>query len=775
MNRLPPAIWPWAVFCLIASLGLASVGHAAPPPPASAQAGQPEAKLETLIGQIRQKLADANAALAQRAARTAQPSSEAVAEQGEVVESGLLQQQLIRIYQRQLDNLLKLQSLGESRAWLESEAANWTGFPSPPPYSFLLVDGLREAVRAEQANVQALLSMAEALEQEFARRQELLEESAGKLRLANERLEGKGGSDPRLAWLRDLEAQRNRLAEARVEGIQVERRLNGEELAQARQRLDFARRQLDVARNQVAFGLAEREQVRGRLAAERQHLQAELDAATPALDARRKALAEVAEALKRERESQAKGEAAPRLAELEEVEALERERVENADIVFQMLTRLLDFNKLDGKVWELRWAQADSGGVGQAVPIYTQIAKMQEELRPMREYVEERLKLTSGQAFALENRLLDPAQAAAADRLRQLRSLYGEREADYRRLLQSLQASWQLLDLWRQDLDDKYQAAPLAERAEDWLARGRDVLAAVWQFELFAVEDTIEVEGQPVTGKRSVTLGKVTLALLILVVGLALSSRLSRLVERLAVRRGGMDASAARIARRWLMFLVGVALLMTSLVMVKIPLTVFAFTGGAVAIGLGFGMQNLLKNLISGLMLLLERPFRPGDLVEVAGIRGRVMDIGMRSSHIRDGNGIETLIPNSTFIEQNVTNWTLSSQSVRIVVKLGVAYGSPVQELAELLLEVAGRHGLVMDKPPPEVLFEDFGADALQFGLYVWVEIKPGVDWRGIASDLRFMINKTLAAHGIVMAFPQRDVHLDAAKPLEVRILDAAG
>ena len=147
----------------------------------------------------------------------------------------------------------------------------------------------------------------------------------------------------------------------------------------------------------------------------------------------------------------------------------------------------------------------------------------------------------------------------------------------------------------------------------------------------------------------------------------------------------------------------------------------------------------------------------------------------MRSSHIRDGNGIETLIPNSNFIEENVTNWTLSSQSVRIVVKLGVAYGSPVQELTDLLLETAGRHGLVQDKPPPEVLFEDFGSDALLFGLYVWVEIKPGVDWRAIASDLRFMIYKTLAAHDIVMAFPQRDIHLDTARPLEVRVLKETG
>ena len=186
-------------------------------------------------------------------------------------------------------------------------------------------------------------------------------------------------------------------------------------------------------------------------------------------------------------------------------------------------------------------------------------------------------------------------------------------------------------------------------------------------------------------------------------------------------------------------------------------------------------MQNMLKNLISGLMLLFERPFRPGDVVEVGGIRGRVTDIGVRSSHIIDGNGIETVIPNSTFIEQNVTNWTLSSKSVRIVVNIGIAYGSPVKEVKRLLLDVADQHGLVLGDPAPMVLLEDFASDALLFGLYVWVEINPEVSWKTIASDLRYMINKTLDEHDIVISFPQRDIHLDTSRPLDIRVLtDAA-
>jgi small-conductance mechanosensitive channel len=195
-----------------------------------------------------------------------------------------------------------------------------------------------------------------------------------------------------------------------------------------------------------------------------------------------------------------------------------------------------------------------------------------------------------------------------------------------------------------------------------------------------------------------------------------------------------------------------------------------------VAIGVGFGMQNLLKNLISGLMVITERPFQVGDVVDVGGVRGTVTNIGIRSSTISDVNGIDTIIPNSTFVEQNLTNWTLENRKVRFSVKVGVAYGSPVKEVERLLFDVAERHGLILDNPAPEVAFEDFGADALMFALYYWLDLKPDVIARRVATDLRFMIEKSFAEHGIAIAYPQRDVHLDTAKPLEVRVVtESAG
>ncbi len=734
-----------------------------------------DASPEAAIDRLRKKLAATGEELAQATARAAKVSSTDVATQQEITEGETLLRQMVRAYQRQIDSLQKVQNLRQSRARLEHEMADWTGLPNPPPYSFLMIDGLREAAHADEDRIQALTVLDSAIEQEVERRKGQFEESGGKLRQANERLEGNINANARLVWLRDLEALRNRFDEARMEGIQIERQAIREEFVEIRQRLDFTRRQLGEANRQVAFAEEDKKQVRSRLAAESQQLQAELDAALPVLDAGRKALDAAQAALAQAREAQAKGGEPSRLASLENEAELQREEVDNAVLKFQLLNRLLDFVKMRGNIWELRWSLAGAWDAEKGQQAYAKIAALQGELKPLTEYAEQRLKLTAGQIFDTERQLADPASAALVAHYRQLHEVYAERETSYRRMLRGLETCAQILDFCKQDLDDRHQTAPLSERAQEWLAQIRDGLADAWAFEIFAVQDTIEVEGQPITGKRSVTLGKLATALLILIAGLWLSARLSLVAERIAVRRGHLDVGSARIARRWMMFLVGLILVAVSLVMVKIPLTVFAFTGGALAIGAGFGMQNLLKNLISGLMLLVERPFRPGDLVEVAGIRGRVMDIGVRSSHIRDANGIETLIPNSTFVEENVTNWTLSSRSVRIAVKLGVAYGSPVQEMTDLLLAVADRHGLIQKEPAPQVLFEDFGADALQFGLYVWVELKPGVDWGLVASDLRYMINKTLATNGIVMAFPQRDVHFDAAQPLQVRVLRDGG
>ena len=207
-----------------------------------------------------------------------------------------------------------------------------------------------------------------------------------------------------------------------------------------------------------------------------------------------------------------------------------------------------------------------------------------------------------------------------------------------------------------------------------------------------------------------------------------------------------------------------------SLVSVKIPLTVFAFAGGALAIGVGFGTQNLLKNFISGIIILFERPFRVGDVLDVVGQRGTVTGIGLRSSVIQRWDGTETLIPNSALLENNLTNWTYSNRTVRFTVTVGVAYGSDTRRVVQLLGEVAERHGLVNKEPKPQMLFMEFGDSALTFELRYWVDVVKH-NAAQIASDLRHMIAGAFAENGIAIPFPQRDMRLTADKPIPVQVI----
>ena len=141
---------------------------------------------------------------------------------------------------------------------------------------------------------------------------------------------------------------------------------------------------------------------------------------------------------------------------------------------------------------------------------------------------------------------------------------------------------------------------------------------------------------------------------------------------------------------------------------------------------------------------------------------------------VRDVNGIDTLVPNSTFLEQNVTNWSYTTSIIRQGFQVGVAYGSDLRLVAKLLEEEVQRHGKIDTDKDPEILLEDFAADALTFGVYYWIDMGAGVIGRQVASDLRFMIDASFRKHGICIAFPQRDIHLDVAEPLRIQFEKSA-
>lgn len=216
------------------------------------------------------------------------------------------------------------------------------------------------------------------------------------------------------------------------------------------------------------------------------------------------------------------------------------------------------------------------------------------------------------------------------------------------------------------------------------------------------------------------------------------------------------------LSRAWLI-LGFVILFFIVLDFLRIPLTAFAFISGAVAIGFGFGAQNIINNFISGWILMWERPIKIGDFLELGDIRGNVESIDTRSTRVRRIDGVHVLIPNSYLLENIVTNWTLVDRLVRTSVSVGVAYGSDVRRVEQLLGEAAERHPDVLSDPAYTVLFDEFGDNALQFELVVWVMATAERGLRRIRSDLRFSIDELFRANDIVIAFPQRDVHIDGA------------
>jgi small-conductance mechanosensitive channel len=198
--------------------------------------------------------------------------------------------------------------------------------------------------------------------------------------------------------------------------------------------------------------------------------------------------------------------------------------------------------------------------------------------------------------------------------------------------------------------------------------------------------------------------------------------------------------------------------------LLQVPLTAFAFISGAIAIGVGFGAQNIINNFISGWILMWERPIKIGDFLELGEVRGTVEAINIRSTRIRRLDGVYLLVPNSHLLENTVTNWTLTNRVVRTSVIVGIAYGSDVELATHLLEQVADEHDSVLKEPMRAVVFDDFGDSALIFELMVWVKIvADGRSLRAVRSDLRYHIDALFRQHDVVISFPQRDVHLDGS------------
>jgi len=190
-----------------------------------------------------------------------------------------------------------------------------------------------------------------------------------------------------------------------------------------------------------------------------------------------------------------------------------------------------------------------------------------------------------------------------------------------------------------------------------------------------------------------------------------------------------------------------------------IHLGALAVFAGAVGVGVGFGLQNIASNFISGLVILAERPITIGDRVEVAGITGQVQQIRARSTVIRTNDNITMIVPNTKFIDSPVTNWTYGDPRVRFRIPVGVAYGSDIAKVREALLAAGRENANTLKDPAPSVFLEKFGDNSIDFELVVWSSEMSARPSR-YRSDLNFAIERKFRESGIEIAFPQRDLHI---------------
>ena len=276
------------------------------------------------------------------------------------------------------------------------------------------------------------------------------------------------------------------------------------------------------------------------------------------------------------------------------------------------------------------------------------------------------------------------------------------------------------------------------------------------------MEEIISILEQPLLTFAGKTLTVLDLLIVptVLLLGVIFIGWSTRMLKKV-MRRRDITPDAIQVITRAYWIIAYTMLFLGLLSLLHIPLTAFAFVSGAIAIGIGFGAQNIINNFISGWILMWERPIRIGDFLEMGDIRGTVESVNTRSTRIRRNDGVHVLIPNSYLLENTVINWTLVDKLMRTTVRVGVAYGSDVKAVRQLMEQAANEHAEVLNDPPAVVFFEDFGDNALIFDLKLWIDSGEERDLRRIRSDIRFRLEELFEDAGIVVAFPQRDIHVD--------------
>ena len=672
-------------------------------------------------------------------------------------------ERMVVAYGERLKLLDDLDALRKTHPYTLNQQRFTAEFAGPPPYSTIRVDELRQEFNAGRDRLQSLASTARALDSQKRSQIEAQRRAAEALRLAEDRLARARSEEEieRERHNRDLAALRLKLNDAELANIAL-----GEELVQA----ELAGLQATSADLQTLIDRVLPGQRLSKEETEQQQVRLRNMTAKLAEELDQRVAANTRRAAEREQLAKSLAGAEPAIDDARRLKLLD-ETLETDRVVLMTLNWLQTLTQIVSDAWVQRYRGLSTDDAQTRLAVTTVLSRIREELRarkPLFDDLQAAAQIAvREQELRIDGTTLDAAastyESAILDSLKQ-------RLQAYQRISQAAERFDRQLERWLTG-DFGYAGEGTGSYWTVTALQIAEKLKKVWNFEMFAVEDSTLVDGKTVTVTYGVTIGKSFGALLLFVLGYWLFSRLARRLQRIMVERFGVDQQLASVVRRWVMISLAVVLIVFILNLARIPLTVFAFMGGALAIGIGFGTQTIIKNVISGIIILFERKIRVGDIIALGGMTGHVTAVDLRASTVRGFDGVEALVPNSSFLENQVVNWTYSNAQIRREIRIGIAYGSPVHEAADIIAGCAEDHGQVLKEPPPAVFFEDFGDSALIMALVFWVELGPNTVSRKIDSDLRYAMEKRLAAAGIAIPFPQRDLRLSLGEALPVKIV----
>jgi small-conductance mechanosensitive channel len=663
---------------------------------------------------------------------------------------------LSAVFMRLLTSLKKQQTLKTEEETLgqASESERGSLISESPPFSLTVYDRYLDRLNEATQEKESAITMSAFYKRHVKDTLAEIDRAKKQLRLLKEDVESYGTKEvpSSLKWQYEFAGVDRELKQAMLDLARLD-----QENILTMQRI--AELKIDISRQQVQW-------IKERLAFDENNLKKRLES----VDERGRLLEDRIASLKKEKisvddkwvEAQRAFDEAQNAGELvrEQAEVYLSAREAWRDTYQRVLDQsemLMQIMSREKQVWQNRYALLRNEIEGAELDSLRKeansfIAKVERGLEVMRNYQTNMQSQIASLKSRLSDETLDPLVREHTENRLQAVQKSTERDLEFISTVLGLrELDQRLVD----EISERQKAIPVKETLRglgDWIQ-------SFWELELWVLDD------------RGVTVSKVVVALVTFLIVLVLAQMVTKFIGKRLSMSDHFDQTAASAVEKVLYYFTLLILLLFALRTVNIPLTVFTVFGGAIAIGLGFGAQNLLNNFISGFILMIERPVKIGDLVQVENHYGVIEEIGSRCTRIRTAANIHILVPNSSFLEKNIINWTLADKKIRTNISVGVVYGSDTRKVKKLMLKAAGDHGKVLKDPEPYVIFNEFGDNALIFDIFFWISIQRLVDRRVIESDLRFIIDELFREADIVIAFPQRDIHIDTTKPLDLRIV----